>query len=234
MLLPVTKIISNWNSVSPRHLCLLLQVTTPSSQLSVLEISNLSVLKIQHCPYQKAPPPSGQGWKPLAAPTFLWEPLCSPSHTGALSSSNSNPKPRQQITASRSGFVYLIRRMANRVLLFSLPVKYTTCILQFPKVLACSVWPPLINTQRSKEVSGRGLHTNLVPLEETEYLLHSCVIWQALHPDQGSRLGQDGSVGGSGSSCHSSWGSCNVPHRGRRYWRAERERERKKNCYKKQ
>lgn len=111
------------------------------------------------------------------------------------------------------------------MLLFSLPVKCTTCILQFPKVLACSVWPPLINTQRSKEVSGRGLHTNLVPLEETEYLLHSCVIWQALHPDQGSRLGQDGSVGGSGSSCHSSWGSCNVPHRGRRYWRAERERE---------
>lgn len=206
------------------------------TQLTALCIRNQQPFSVED-PTLTLPKGSSTKWpglKTSGSPHFsVGAPLQPQSHWG---SELFKLKPQTQ-TASHCFQIRIClfnKKDGKSCLLFSLPVKYTTCILQFPKVLACSVWPPLINTQRSKEVSGRGLHTNLVPLEETEYLLHSCVIWQALHPDQGSRLGQDGSVGGSGSSCHSSWGSCNVPHRGRRYWRAERERERKQNCYKNQ
>lgn len=234
MFLPVTKINSTWNSVQPRHQCLSFCKSPHPDHSSLHQKSeNFKCCRSNTDPTKRLLPPRGQDWK-FWQPHFAGAaPLQPHSHWGSDSdSSESNPEPRHQTAASKSGFVYLIRSKANHVLCFSLPVKYTTCNLLICVAVSKSTHLlSLTSTDQYSEVSKRGLNTNLVALEETEYLLHSCVIWQALHPDQGSRLGQDRSVGGSGSSCHSSWRSCNVPHRGRRHWRTGRERE--QNCYKK-
>lgn len=125
------------------------QVTTPSSQVSGLQICKLKVLKVKHWPYQKASTIKWPGLKTFGSPHFpVAGPLQPHSHWGSEVS-----KPKHQITASKLGFVYLIRSKANRVLHFSLPVKYKTCSLHTCLAISKSTHLlSLISTDQFSEV----------------------------------------------------------------------------------